>query len=119
MQYIHLFVNNLEITDSNPLKVGPLNATNNEESAPIAVVVKAEAGFSTYGNTVISFEGATSDKWSICATEAGTYASTLTVSDVITETGITVYVKAKATEDEEPQNDVSVKVKTEAVIQAV
>ena len=119
MQYIKLFVNGMEITDANPLKVGPLNATNNEESSPIEVSVKTEAGFSTYGDTVISFEGTTAAKWSICATEVGSYAPTLTIPDVITESGIRVYVKARATEDEEPQNDTSVKVKTEAVIQAV
>lgn len=119
MNYIHLFVNDLEITEDNPLRVGPLNASNDEESEPIAVVIKAEAGFSSYGDTTISFEGTTADKWSVSATEGGAYTSTLTISEVIGEAGTTIYVKARATSDEEPMNDTSVKVKTEAVIQAI
>ncbi|MGL5149074.1 MAG: hypothetical protein ACRC7N_00670, partial [Clostridium sp.] len=78
MQYLKLFHNDTEITESNPLSVGPLNASKNEVSEPLAVKLTVESGFSTYGDTAISFEGATSAKWSICATEDGTYTETLT-----------------------------------------
>ncbi|WP_194190316.1 hypothetical protein [Clostridium chrysemydis] len=119
MQYLKLFHNDTEITESNPLSVGPLNASKNEVSEPLAVKLTVESGFSTYGDTTISFEGATSAKWSICDTEDGTYLETLTISDLVDATGVTFYVKAKATDDEQPCNDVSVKIKVEATIQAV
>lgn len=119
MQYLKLFYNDLEITESNPLSVGPLNASRNEVSEPLAVKLTVETGFSTYGDTVISFEGATSAKWSVCDTIDGTYTETLTLTNLVDLTGVTFYVKAKATDDEQPSNDVSVKVKVAATIQAV
>ena len=121
-QYINLYKDGQIISQgdgSNPLTVGPLNATENEVSAPIAVEVKCSAGFSTVGNTVLSFTGATATKWSICATETGSYVSTLTLTAPVTAAGITIYVKAKATEDEAPSNDVAVDISLTAVIQAV
>lgn len=119
MQYLKLYYSDTEITAENPLKVGPLNATNNEVSSALAVTLKVEAGYETYGNTTISFEGASNAKWTICATELGEYASTLTISEVINSTGKVFYVKAKATEDESPSNDPSVQIKVESVISAV
>ena len=121
-QYINLYKDGQIISQgdgSNPLTVGPLNATENEVSAPIAVEVKCETGFATTGNTVLSFTGSSAAKWSICATEAGTYEETLTIATSITTTATTVYVKAKATSDEAPSNDVAVDISLTAVIQAV
>lgn len=121
-QYINMYHNGEVISQgdgSNPLTVGPLNATENEVSAPIAVEIKCEAGFATTGNTVLSFTGSTAAKWSICATANGTYESTLTIADSITAVGKTVYVKAKATSDEAPSNDVAVDIALATVIQAV
>ena len=121
-QYINLYHEGQIISQgdgSNPLTVGPLNATENEVSAPIAVEVKCQAGFATTGNVVLSFTGASAAKWSICATEAGTYEETLTIATSITTTATTVYVKAKATSDEAPSNDVAVDISLTAVIQAV
>ena len=103
---------------SNPLVVGPLNASDNEVSNPIAVQVKTDAGYVTRGNVVISFEGESASKWQICATEDGSYGSTLTISEVVTEAGRTFYVKAKATSDEMPVNDKTGKIKTVATIAA-
>lgn len=118
MQYLKLFYNNVEVTEEKPLKVGPLNASDNEESDAMAVTLKVEEGFSTFGDTTVSFEGTTAEKWSVCATESGDYASTLTLSEVVSSAGVTFYVKAKATEEEQPSNDISVKVKVAATIQA-
>lgn len=119
MQYLKLFYNETEITEGNPLKVGPLNASNNEESEAMAVTLKVEEGFSTLGDTVVSFEGETSAKWSVCATEGGDYESTLTLSEVVSSAGVNFYVKARATEEEQPANDTSVNIKIAATIQAV
>ena len=102
-----------------PISIGPLNATLNEVSAPIAITIKADAGYTTFGNTVVSFVGASAAKFSVCATSGGTYAPTLTIAAPIIATGTTIYLKASASSDESPQNDVSVDVKIEAVVAAV
>ena len=119
---IHAYYNGQLISEgdlSNPLVVGPLNASDNESSAPIAIELKCDSGYKTLGSTSISFEGTTASKWSICKTENGDYASNLTITDLITESGLTVYVKVKATADEMPKNDASVSIKIATIIQAV
>ena len=102
-----------------PLVIGPLNASTNEESAAIKLTVYCDTGFKTYGNTVISFVGATNAKWSTCATSGGTYAPTLTIASEVTATGTDFFVKAKATSDEAPINDTTVDIQVQSVIQAV
>lgn len=121
--YIHAFdSNNVQISEGTglaPLVVGPLNASLGEVSAAIAVTIKTDAGFSTYGSTTVSFVGTTAAKWTICDTAAGTYGSTLTIPTLITETGTVIYVKAATSEEEAPANDSSVDLKIEAVVAAV
>ena len=122
MAYIHVYHNGQQISEgdgTNPLVMGPLNASENEVSAAKALEIKCEAGFKTFGETTVSFEGTTSEKWMICDTEHGVYSSSLTISDEITESGKTVYVKAKATDDEAPSNDTGVDIRLATVIQAV
>ena len=119
---IHAYYNGQLISEgdlSNPLVVGPLNASDNEVSNPIAIELKCDEGYKTLGSTSISFEGTTASKWSICRTESGNYTSSLSISDLITSSGLTVYVKAQATADEMPKNDTSVSIKIAIVIQAV
>lgn len=120
--YIHIYNGETIISEgdgSSPLVVGPLNASNNEESAPIALTIKCDAGYQTYGNTEVSFVGTTASKWSLCATQDGAYAATLTITDIIEAAGKVIYVKAKATSDESPVNDVSVDINVNATIAAV
>lgn len=124
MGYIHVYHNGQQISENgsgtNPLVMGPLNASENEVSEPKALQIKCEPGFKTYGDTTVSFEGPTADKWTICETEHGSYTSSLTISEEITGgAGRTVYVKALATDDEAPANDDSVSVKLSTIIQAV
>lgn len=122
MAYINVFRGAQQISEgdgSNPLVVGPLNASVGEVSAPIELDVKCEAGFKTYGDTTISFVGTTAAKWEICATETGTYGSTLVIPTEIGEAGTKFYVKARATSDENPVNDVSVDIRVNTTIQAV
>lgn len=120
--YINAYHNDQLISqgdESAPLNVGPLNASNNEESAAIPVKLQCEAGYKTVGNTTVSFEGASNAKWSVCDTEDGSYAPTLSISSEISEAGTTIYVKARATEDEAPSNDTSVDIKISTTIAAV
>ena len=120
--YINAYVDGVLISQGDgtaPLNIGPLNASNNESSAPVAVELKCEAGFKTVGSTNVSFEGVTNAKWSVSATSGGTYAATLAVPTEITATGTTIYVKAKATSDEAPSNDTSVDIKIATTIAAV
>lgn len=119
---IHAYHNDRLISEgdlSNPLVVGPLNASDNEESEPIAIVIKTDEGYKTLGTTNITFEGSSAAKWSVCKTNSGEYNSSLGITEEITNSGVTVYVKAKATSDEMPKNDTSVSIRLSAVIQAV
>jgi hypothetical protein len=121
--YIHLYDSSANLisegTGLAPLVVGPLNASNNEISAPIKLTAKCDSGYKTFGNTIISFVGTNASKWTVCATSGGTYASTLTVASLIDSVGTDLYVKAAATSDENPVNDTSVDVQVQATIQAV
>ena len=122
MAYVHIYDGETQLsegTELTPLVVGPLNATNNEVSAAKALVIKTEAGYTTYGDTVISFQGTNAAKWSVCDTEDGTYAATLTITSAVTEAGTTFYVKASSSSDEDPVNDISVDIKTAAVVAVV
>ena len=122
MAYLHVYKDGVQIsegTGSAPLTVGPLNATENETSAAQEVVIKAETGYTTTGNTTVSFEGTNAAKWSVCETSGGTYASTLTISTPITSAGTSVFIKATSSSDEAPSNDESVDIKVAATVAAV
>lgn len=119
--YIHVYKDGQQISEgngSNPLVIGPLNASDNQVSEPVELTVKTEAGFKTFGTTTISFTGATNAKWSIAATREGNYTNSLEISEEITTAGKTFYVKAKATDDEAPSNDTSVDIAVSTVIAA-
>lgn len=120
--YIRIYKDGTQISEGTgltPISIGPLNATNSEESAAVEIVIKADTGYTTVGNTTVSFEGASAAKWSICNTAAGTYASTLTIATPITDVGKSVFIKAKATPDEAPANDTTVDIKVAAVVSIV
>lgn len=123
MAYIHVkdsLGNVISEGDSSaPLVIGPLNASNNEVSAAQKLTVYTDAGYKTFGTTNISFTGSTAGKWTTCATQTGTYAATLAISTVIDSTGTDFWVKAQATSDEAPVNDVSVDIQITSTIQAV
>ena len=124
MAYIHIFQNGVQISEgdgANPITPpAPLNASSAEISPAIPLVVKTETGFETYGDVTLGFTGgANANKWSICATEAGTYGPTLTISTPITATGTTFYVKCSSSVDEVPASDVSVDLTVSAVVAVV
>ena len=122
MAYLHVYKDGVQISEGTglaPLVVGPLNASESETSAAQEVVVKTDAGYTTYGNTTVSFEGTNAAKWSVCATSGGTYASTLTISTPITSAGTSIFIKATSSSDETPSNDESVDIKIAATVAAV
>lgn len=104
---------------SSPLSIGPLNASINEQSTATKVTIKTDAGFKTFGDTVVSFVGASAGKWVVSATSGGTYAATLTIAAEILPAGTDIYVKATATSDETPVNDTSVDIQVVTKIQAI
>jgi len=122
--YIHVFKDNVLVSEnganSNPITMGPLNASNDEISAAQALVLKTDPSYISYGSTQVSFEGTTAGKWSVSETIGGVYAPTLTITTAIdSTTGKTIFVKSLATSDESPANDVSVSLKVTSTIAAV
>lgn len=80
MAYLHVYKDGVQISEGTglaPLVVGPLNASESETSAAQEVVIKTDAGYTTYGNTTVSFEGSNAAKWSVSATTDGAYSRRL------------------------------------------
>lgn len=110
---------------TSPLSV-TLNATNNE-SKYVLCAVRTNSGYATVGNTVIDFEGAGKDKWSIAPDNENTeetiksveFKSSLTITDEIIDKNKLFWVKADSSDDEEPFNDKSVVLKVSCTIKAV
>lgn len=122
MAYLQLFNGATPISqgdETSPIVVGYINASTNEVSAPIQLTLKCDTGFKTLDTTTISFVGATNAKWSLCATIDGTYTPTLDIPTEINSTGTSFYVKAQATSDENPTNDVAVDVQIVASVAAI
>lgn len=109
-----------EGTGLQPISIGPLNATNNEESVITTLAVRCDTGFATTGDTVITPVGTTSAKWALSAdgTTWSAYGANLTISSAIDATNKLFYVKAKATSDESPANDTTVDIQVTAQIVA-
>lgn len=135
MAYIHVYQGNptaggtngtqvSEGTGTAPVSVS-LNASNNEESAPIKLALRCDAGYQTNGNITITPVGTTASKWALAPDNAGSagtfgaYGASLTVSSVVGAANVIFWAKAKATSDETPQNDVSVDFQVQATIEAV
>jgi hypothetical protein len=110
---------------SNPITVGPLNATINEESAPIKLALRCDTGFTTVGNVVITPQGTNMDKWALALDNAGAagtfgaYGASLTITDTISTTNKIFWARAKAVSTEDPVNDTTVDLTVQATIAAV
>ena len=127
--YINLYTNNptaggtdgtavsIGDTETNPISVS-LDASKNE-SRVLPVAIRTDNGYKTDGDTTISFDGTSKDKWSLSATENGTFTDTLTISDSIGSTNKIFYVKASSSSDEKPSNDTSVNIKVTTKIAAI
>lgn len=133
MAYIHMYMDNptagatdgvqvSEGTETNPITVGPLDGTTGEESAPIKLALRCEAGYQTYGNTTVTPVGTNADKWALALDNAGApgtwgaWGAPLTITDVIGSTNYIIWAKARAVAGEPPQNDTSVDLQISATI---
>lgn len=133
MSYIHLYMNNptaggtdgimvSEGTGDNPITIGPLDASEGEESAPVKLAVRCEPGYKTSGTVTIQPVGTSASKWALAPDSNGSpgtfldYGQAMTITDVIGSTNYILWVKARATNDEPPQNDTSVDIQIRATI---
>ena len=115
MAYINLYNGNptVGLTDGNLVSTGgaqtnPVAFTldaSQSESATAKLALRCESGYHTTGNTVISFTGTSAGYWTVCDTENGTYASTLTISTSIDTTNTIFWVKASSATTETPSVD--------------
>jgi hypothetical protein len=92
----------------------PIQATVNaskEETQKQKMALRCEEGYLTNADTTIWFKGANADKWSVSLTEDGTYASTLIITDAISDKNVTFWVAASGVTGELPDVDTTVKLK--------
>ena len=122
---------------SNPVQF-TLNAAKDEEGVA-KLAIRCKSGYKTYGNTKNSayhlngtkYEatGGEVEKWFFAkyngyanandAKENATWANSLTISDVITDTNTIFWVKATSNSAEAPQNDEDESIHVETVVEAV
>ena len=126
--YINVYQNNPTAggTDGNAVSTGgaytapitvSLDASQNE-SKTVKLAIRTEAGYTTTGNTVISDNGDTNDRWKLCMTENGTFADSITISTAITNANVIFYAKASSADTESPSTDRSVSLQVQTVIAA-
>ena len=131
MAYIHMYQGNptvaltdgtliSENTELNPISV-TLNASNNEISSNIKLALRCETGYLTVGDLIITPTGDSASKWalSLDGITFEAYGDPLTITSVIDATNTIFYVKARATSDETPVNDVSTDLIVSCIIGAV
>lgn len=131
MAYIHLYKDTPTVsatdgtlvsegTGLSPITIGPLNATNNEISDPLKLAIRCEDGYVTTGDVTITPTGTTYLKWALGGTTGsfGSYGDPYTITGAIPDTNIIFYTRAKATNDENPVNDITVDFQVSATIAA-
>ncbi len=91
-----------------------LDATE-EESGVQALALRCEEGYSTIGDTEITFTGETASKWS-ASLDGAHYSESVTISSPITAQNTLFYVRATSSNDENPKNDTSVCIKVTAKV---
>lgn len=103
-------------TNLAPLVVTLNSATN--ETKKIKLAIRTETGYQTSGDTTISDNGDTNDRWKLCLTEDGEYTDSITFTDTITATNTIFWAQASSASTETPISDRSVSLQVTAVIQA-
>lgn len=108
------------ISSSNKLTM-VLNSTLQEEKETTIAIRTIEAQHKTVGSTTLAFEGTNADKWAFSKDNLawGEYGSPLVLEGEITNANQIIYVKAKATEGEPAQSDISTVIKVTATIGTV
>ena len=133
---IHLYKNNptaggtdgsmvSEGTNGNPIIIGPLDASKNEESAPLKLAIRCDDGYIAKEGTQIAAtigeSSNVSDLWefSLDGVNWAGYKSVLSIEQEINNTNTVFYCRAKAIESEQPSNDVTAKIIVIATVEAV
>ncbi len=133
---IHLYKNNptaggtdgsmvSEGTNGNPITIGPLDASKNQESEPIKLAIRCDDGYvARDGAKIAATIGESlnpSDMWefSLDGTNWSGYKSVLAIEQEINNTNMVFYCRAKATENEQPSNDITAKIIVIATVEAV
>ena len=133
---IHLYKNNptaggtdgsmvSEGTNGNPIIIGPLDASENEESTPLKLAIRCDDGYiAKDGAKIAATIGESlnpSDMWefSLDGTNWSGYKSVLAIEQEINNTNMVFYCRAKATENEQPSNDITAKIIVIATVEAV
>lgn len=122
-KYINLYkeatagtTNGTVITDdiSNPLNA-VVNSTDMNPVILEDVCIRCEEGFKTYGDTILTLNGANSSSWKL-SLDGVTYLDSLTISDVIENSNRKIWVKCLPVENEEPGIDTTTSVNISATI---
>lgn len=77
--------------------------------------IRTEAGYQTYGNTIISDKNDTADHWKF-SLDGNNWSDTIVFSDTIVATNRLFYIKATSDDSESPQTDRSVKLNLQAIV---
>ena len=89
------------------------------ESKKVKLAIRCETGYNTAGNTVISDNGDTNDRWKLCLTENGTNTDSITISSTIDDTNTIFYAQASSASTETPATDRTVSLRVATTILAV
>ena len=102
-----------EETGDNPITIFNLNASLDEVSTGYPIALRCDENFQTSGDAVLEFEGETSEKWSLSKDNSTwtEWGEGLVYTEIIGDKNKLLYVRARATNDEAPQNDESVSIK--------
>ena len=85
-------------TYNNPIAV-ELDAGNNEEFI-LTLAVRTEHGYQTYGSTTIYDANDTNDRWQLSLSPDGGWSDSITIGDVIGNSNVIFYAKARASASE-------------------
>lgn len=114
MEYISLYKKNptmgekdgVQISENgamtSPLEV-VLNASENEEKI-LTLAIRCADGYETIGETELSIENDTEDKWSI-SLDGADYSKSITITDIVKDTNILFYVKITSSNTEPPHSN--------------
>lgn len=133
--YINLYTNNPThggtdgtVVSSNGAQTSPFSVTldaSQSETKYIKGAVRCQNGYYTVGDTVISFTGTTSNKWSIAPYTADsdnmsalTFTDSLTISNQINANNVCFWLKVSSDATEEPSTDITTSVQLSATIAA-
>lgn len=86
-----------------------------EESGTQVLALRCEDGYSTHGETEVTFTGETSSKWSV-SLDGFNFSESIAITTPIGTGNTLFYVRAESSYDENPGNDSSVFIKVTAKI---